>query len=451
MPNHAEPTTNGPTSASRNPSGRRARGPEHFASETAAAEFPGLPEGESHTEIKDLLEALGPRSGLSRPLIRHLVMLLEWTRPQDWTTGAQPIVWLSVGETARALGISASQVSRNEKALHGLGALSWKDSANHRRYGARDATGAIVEAWGVNLAPAAALLPELRRLARDHDDDRARWKFLRQRIAARRANILGAVGTAIAAGALTDHEARAWRNLVAEAVGRIGPHTPHAALERRLRELDHLDAALQDELAGDAAPDPAEPVDNSSISGEMLARGVADASQGSHGRKPPLDYTTNESGHFNDYSSAAAGREGERVAEADAARLLDDAPTDVPVHAFLTVLPPILRLRLPHPAFGWPELIEAAFHASGELGISRHAWNEACTELGPERAAVVLTIVALKKEQGLIRKSAGAYFRGMTRKHAAGELHLRNSIFGLRQKEHGGRGGGDTAGPGRAR
>ena len=109
------------------------------------------------------------------------------------------------------------------------------------------------------------------------------------------------------------------------------------------------------------------------------------------------------------------------------------------------------RTPEPHPNYGWPELIRAAYHASGETGISQHASSEACTELRPKRAVVALAIVAGKKKQGMIRKNPGAYFRGMTRKHVAGELHLRNSIFGLRQKERRGRGPGDTAGPGRAR
>lgn len=110
------------------------------------------------------------------------MLLLDFSRPQGWQPGAQPIVWLSVKETAWRLGVLTSQVRRNEKTLHGLGALAWKDSPNHRRFGSRDATGQIVEAYGVNPAPAVALLPELRRLARDEHDDRAHWKFLRNRM-----------------------------------------------------------------------------------------------------------------------------------------------------------------------------------------------------------------------------------------------------------------------------
>lgn len=68
-------------------------------------------------------------------MVDHFQLLLDWTRPVDWLPGSRPIVWLSVAETAYRLGISTSQVRRNEAAMHRLGAIAWKDSPNHRRYG----------------------------------------------------------------------------------------------------------------------------------------------------------------------------------------------------------------------------------------------------------------------------------------------------------------------------
>ena len=302
MPNRTEDTAAGSAAPSPNPTGRRPRGPRHFTSENTAADFPGLPADDSHLEIRDLLKQLGRKSGMSQPLIKHFILLLEWSRPQDWQPGAQPIVWLSVRETAFELGISPSQVRRNEATLHSMGALAWRDSPNHRRYGARDATRAITEAWGVNLAPAAGLLPELRRLARDHDVDRARWKYLRTRIAACRANILSAVSTALKHASLDDTEAQAWRNLVIEAVGSIRPHTPVPALERRLRELDHLDAALQEDLAGDA--------NTASEAVYNRAEATEDACQGTRFRRPPLDDTTKSSCFKKNYRSRSGGPGG---------------------------------------------------------------------------------------------------------------------------------------------
>ena len=64
-------------------------------------------------------------------------------------------------DAASQLGISERQVWNRESALHALGALTWNDSGNQKRYGQRDKeTGAIKYAFGVDLSPLAALLPD---------------------------------------------------------------------------------------------------------------------------------------------------------------------------------------------------------------------------------------------------------------------------------------------------
>ena len=120
----------------------------------------------------------------------------------------------------------------------------------------------------------------------------------------------------------------------------LRPHTPLSALERRLRELDHLDAALQDELADD--------VDDTAKDGENLDPDTADACQGTHLRRPPLDDTTNESGFEETTVAGGAGREGDGVAKPDPRDMLHgDGPDDIPIREFVAIMPPIVRLRLP--------------------------------------------------------------------------------------------------------
>ena len=218
MPNRSR-TPSSEHSSSPNPTGRRPRGPAHFVSERTAAAFHGLPEGDNHHEIGDLLDAVGATAGWSPALVDHFQLLLGWTRPVDWLPGSRPIVWLSVAETAYRLGISTSQVRRNEAAMHRLGAIAWKDSPNHRRYGTRNDAGEIEDAWGVNLAPAAALVPELRRLLERRSEDRTRQRHLRHAVAGARGRLVAAIETALAGGRLDASSAEAWRRLVAEAAG----------------------------------------------------------------------------------------------------------------------------------------------------------------------------------------------------------------------------------------
>lgn len=459
MPNHPNRTCSGSLNRSPNPTGRRSRGPEHFASEAAAAAFPGLPDGYNHHEIGDLLKAVGRRAGWTPALIDHFSLLLDWTQPQDWLSGAHPIVWLSVQETAERLNLSPSQVRRNERRMRDLGAIAWKDSSNHRRFGRRNDAGHIEEAWGVNLAPAAALLDDLRALERDFHEDRAERCRLKRSVAAARQSLLAAVDTAALAGKLSPEAAEAWRRLTLEAAGPTPATAPRTALERRLSALESLDAALQAELAGEApeagqssGPDPepdrdpgssaAEPAGsqgNAAASGppDIPADDRSDASHGSHGCLPPSDYPTRDSCSERNTVGSRHGREGEAVGEsapAIAPPVPTAHPVGVPENAFFDILPDRVRDWVHEPRPGWPDIVEAAALAAGGLGISDHAWKDACRTLGRREAAVAVSIVAIKHDQGLVR-SPGGYLRGMTEKGAAGELNLAATIFGLQDRK----------------
>ena len=440
MPNRSRtPSSNG--SSSPNPTGRRPRGPDHFASEHSAAAFRGLPEGDSHHEIGDLLEAVGGRAGWSAALIDHFTLLLDWTRPVDWLPGAQPIVWLSVAETAWQLGISTSQVRRNETAMHRLGAIAWKDSPNHRRYGTRNQAGAIEDAWGVNLAPAAALLPELRKLHERRAEDRARHRHVRHAVAGARGRLTAAIDTAFAAGRLDTTSAEAWHRQVAEAAPDAQDRFHLDDLERHLHRLEHLDIVLQEELAGTPAPAQAPPDGDPEAAErpeepvEMRAEASADACQGTHPCLPPLDYTTTDLS-LRKTVDEASGRKGEHVAESDPPGPPPPTgkPARVPVEAFWEILPDRIRDWLHEPRPDWPDIVDAARQAAGVLGISGNAWIDACQALGRRDAAVAVSIIAIKHDQGLIH-SPGGYLRGMTEKGQTGELDLNATIFGLQDRK----------------
>ncbi len=178
-----------------------------------------------------------------------------------------------------------------------------------------------------------------------------------------------------------------------------------------------------------AAKNPEEPV-------EMRAEPSADACQGTHPCLPPLDYTTTDLS-LRKTVDTASGRKEERVAESGppAAPPLPTAqPTRIPVEAFWEILPDRIRDWLHEPRSDWPDIVDAARQAATSLGISGNAWIEACEALGRRNAAVAVSIIAIKHDQGLIH-SPGGYLRGMTEKGEAGELDLSATIFGLRDKK----------------
>ena len=201
-----------------------------------------------------LLDAVGATAGWSPALVDHFQLLLDWTRPVDWLPGSRPIVWLSVSETAYRLGISTSQVRRNEAAMHRLGAIAWKDSPNHRRYGTRNDAGEIEDAWGVNLAPAAALVPSFASFSERRSEDRDPAAPSPPRRRRRPRTPRHGDRDRSRRGRFDACSAEAWRRLVAEAAGDKQDRLYLDDLERRLHRLDHLDIVLQDELAAEEKP-----------------------------------------------------------------------------------------------------------------------------------------------------------------------------------------------------
>jgi replication initiation protein RepC len=76
------------------------------------------------------------------------------------------------------------------------------------------------------------------------------------------------------------------------------------------------------------------------------------------------------------------------------------------------------------------QIMDAAFHVRARLGIHLSAWVEAKNRLGGWAAAVALATVVEKHERGGVR-SPGGYLRELTERHAAGDLRLDKTLWGI--------------------
>ncbi len=433
-----------------NPSGGRERSPVHKQAERGAESFLGLPEGIKRFEILAVLRRVGLEDGWTRGLISHYELLLTYTRESDWAPGGRPVVWLSVEKAAQQLGISPRQVRRNERRMMELGALAFRDSPNHRRFGRRDGEGRIVEAYGLDLSPAAALLPRLARLEQTLVRNRAEWRRLKREIGTARKGIRAAIEWALEHQRVSDEIAETlWQGLQGFAE-RIRAETPLDGLRQRLAELRAFDARLWRLIGEDRPVDPPgdnSPNDDNDLPANMSATGDRYVRPGGHPCPPPLDDNTNlvpdqgipvsggeaAAGPARDEGGAAVaahrhppgrgGEEGGRHGDVPRPRVSWDN--------LLAILPPGLRHRLPldeHPS--WSSLIDAAGEHAAELGISPHAWGEACRAMGREGAAMAVIVVAAKHHRGEVRRPGG-YLRALTARAGTGELHLARSVYGL--------------------
>ena len=164
---------------------------------------------------------------------------------------------------------------------------------------------------------------------------------------------------------------------------------------------------------------------------------------------PPLYYHTKDS-LYEKIPVARGGRKGEagsgglaslgRAPGTAAARspdiepageAADPPPVKVSFDALLTLVPARMRAWLPpRRRISWPALVDAAAAHAAELGISQHAWAEACHMLGRQAATMAVIVISAKHERDLIA-APGGYLRAMTGRAAAGELYLAHSIYGL--------------------
>ena len=243
--------------ASTNPTGGRELSPAHRRAIALADDFAGLPDGVGRYEVIKLLRRVGAELGWTHPLIAHLELLIGYTREADWAPGGRPIVWLSVLETAIELGIKDRQVRRKEHQMMELGALAFRDSSNHRRFGRRDSGGNVVEAFGVDLSPVAALLPRLVVAEKRQIWEAKEHRRLTRELSAARRSVRAGLLWTHENGKLDDAAAAVWEEFQS-ATPRTRAETPLGVLEARLETLACIDARLA-ALCADPAdgPEPA--------------------------------------------------------------------------------------------------------------------------------------------------------------------------------------------------
>ena len=391
----------------------------------------------------------------TRRLIDHLELLVSMTQERDWIEG-KPIVWLSVTETADQLGICVSQVNYNEKMLFQLGALTWTDSGNHKRYGKRDDRGRIIKAYGVNLAPLGQLTRFLRQMAESIERDRMLWRDCKTAFAGLRRKIRGV----FAAG-------DQWRDEINAEQTHFNDLIKDMSIKRhtRVEEIKDWTAQLMAFLERlDLLQNPQkiddDPVDKFVVEKQnavnMRPLGPENTTPGSneldahiiqnHNIYIKYKYSSSAGdaqvvyNHPDEHAAEACDdftdrncheREGSQIDEAQQA----DPDRGSRIREVVNLsklyqsLPQYLRSELGSYT-DWHDVINLAENLCSGLGISSYVWQEACRSMGQAAAALIIIIIEVKHHRGIVR-SPGGYLRGMMKKSRKGLLHLMPTIYGI--------------------
>ena len=396
--------------------------------QTFCEEFTGLEEGVNRYDLLLLVKKIGQQAGFTPRMIQLLDYYMAYTRDCDWEEGARPIVYQSISRTALDLGISERQIQKLEQGLFQLGALTWHDSGNYKRYGQRDSkTGRIVYASGVELTPLAGLKTVLQqKLAEKQRHDKA-WMETKRQISWYRSQIRATLQEGREQGAIAiilPYE-QGYDEIAVQIRSSFSLSRLQALRERHQDLLRDLKAVMG------VGTTPSEEATQAANWPEKSASGSAS-------NEPEFvhkESTTQES--LNKFNPG----KGWQKSKTEPPPPNGPTPSGGLEHVTLGMVIPAAseRFRFLLPADpNWSQLVEAAYLLRRDLGISQESWAEACQILGRNGAAlcVLITDQASLRLDNPVRQPA-AYFRAMIQRAKRGELQLYRSIFGLLQRSGG--------------
>lgn len=377
-----------------------------------------------------------PALHISRRLVDLIDHLMGYTIAADWRGAWNPVVWPSNAELAECLGLELSRLKELLRAAIDAGFLIARDHGTRKRFGKRGEAGRIIYAFGFDLSPLAERMPAFQLAAAEHQARREEGRELRREISRLRAAILGLTGF----GAGSAVPGQDWPALALETRELAAP----ARTERDPCRLAPIAAELQRLHAqAEAAIAAFCPVENHPTEPENRPH-YTTTNQLSIGKPIASDVEPAD-------ESRGAKIAPRPAASDQALSALRGFPM---TPAVALQIAPAFRGLVPSARPTWAEISEAAYVVRSHLGISQHAYGQACQVLGRSETATAIAAISAKHDAGLVR-SPGGLLRYMVDAHQAGTLRLDRTLFGLvdgaggLDRARGGRGSQNGKGRGR--
>lgn len=397
--------------------------------------FEGLEEDTNKYDLLFLVKRLGKSAGFTPRMISLLDYYINFTRDIDWEEGGQPIVYQSLTNTAFDQGVTERQIQNLEKALFEVGAITWNDSGNHRRYGQRcKDTGMILYAYGVNLAPLAAMKTALEEKLIEKQMYEDAWKETKRQISWHRRQIRAVLGE-------LEEQGTAQYRAISESYDLISGSIRTNLNLSALREL----LAKHKELYSKAMDLDEIKTKISIKSTSTDVKNFVHYNNTTYKKSNKLDTCKANAQSFQKSSKENLDDEKRRDVQMGQSEqlkaddlILKTGLQHITLKQALNASSERFRERLPLDPrpMNWNDFIEAAYKIKSELDISQQSWAKACVALGRSGAAICVLLVdqATQRKENRVYKPA-AYFNSMINRSGAGELQLHKSIFGLLQSE----------------
>ena len=441
--------------------GGRIASPKLRETQEQCEDFAGLEEGVNRYDLLLLVKRAGKAAGFSPRMISLLDYYMAFTRDIDWEEGSRPIVYKALSNIAMDMGVSERQIQALEKQLFEVGAITWHDSGNHRRYGQRcEETGQILYAFGVDLTPLAYLRAELQNKLHEKQLYDNAWKETKRQISYYRRQIRSI---------LLEAESRAGDQavpiLLLDESDIVYFNRRYDAIAYQIRTslaLDHLRSLLEKHKAlfsmlESKIAEYDEPCNTGSHESQITNKDSCTNEENSthykyttYKKSNKLDYCRDEpisfqksvagSSEQNNDQPACGKAQKEQNQEEGADIVSKTGLQHVSLKQLLNISSSRFKDYLPIEArpMNHGDFIEAAYQLKGQLGISQSAWGHACLTLGRVGATVcvILTDQATQREENRVMKP-GAYFNAMISRARVGELKLQQSVMGHLKREFG--------------
>lgn len=345
------------------------------------------------------------RFGVTDRDLSVLYALLSFLPTKALEEGADLVVFASNAALSdRAHGMAESTLRRHLAVLVKAGLLWRQDSPNGKRYAARDRSGALLHAFGLDLRPlllraveigqAAAVIAEAEQVL--HRQREA--LVLRLRDAAK---LLAYGRDALLPGD--------W-----------------AGLEARLLPLR---AALRRKMAADVVAGLLGEAGDILSALRQMIEGFPEKTDGNAAQNE-RHYTNSNKDSYESEPCPEQGRAAGLASVPEDQGAGQGIPA-VPLQLVLKACPdiqPYARSNLTH----WRDLVAVAGEVRGMMGISVSAWDEAKRLMGPETAA--MAVAAMLQRIGAI-SNPGGYLRALSGKAAAGAFSAGPMIMALLNSE----------------
>lgn len=396
--------------------------------------------------------------GLSDRAIAVLEALASFYPGKELDGTADMIVFPSNAELSlRTRGMAPATLRRHIAALIQAGLLLRRDSPNGKRFVRRDASGAMDEAFGFNLAPLALSAADIFEKAEAARARSAAIRKVRGEITLHLRDISKMIAAAYEDGQAT-RQPDLWQDFTAALQGLSGRVLRHAPLEDLAQRRDGLlrlraevEAAFlagmseEDLRAADCAYEEEEARKYNKLDNNMSGN---DSRSEHHIQNSKTDISyeyLEENGEGAGTADIAASPLAEAQAvtdwEAEANNLGSEGRNTGTGEASRAEAVPLADLKRACPQFAeyalnglvtWADARAAADLARPMLGISADAWGRAQKSMG--LAGAIVTIAYLIERAGEI-KSPGGYIRTLTLKADAGKFRLRPMLDSLLNRE----------------